>query len=996
MLFLIGATALCAFLAFRLSKSKTLPSAAVGGDSKSEVKKMGTGVSTQNVHTLQKGSISGHVTNTTKEPIENAQVCVFVGSDKISSKEKAKPICTATDDKGFYVLDNLLPATYRPYASKKGFISRHAYSEENEVEILRLQEGGELENIDIALKPGGVEVHGVVLDIGGGAVGEAFVSLQLSWRGSGAPVSTLSDEEGKFSLWVEEGITTVHAAAAGYSGGSTEVLAPGESAEILLTPESTLSGRVIYADSKKGVPNAKVVVRSFSQFSWRGQEGGKTAISNENGDFHLEGLAPGRYKTTASIKGAFGQSPASTLLGLGESKSEISIPMHPTSNVLGRVIVDNDKNTPCPKGYVHFSRSSSIDDQTWSTIKENGTVEVDTLLPGEYNVAIECEGYISEETYPKVVVNEEAHESHNLTWSVNDTGITLKGQVVNSANESIVDASVTIAGKMSNNPRAKINRAYESTDEDGRFVAKGLIAGAVDINASANDYPENQDATKLELLEGQSPEVQITLSKGGTIYGKITSSDGTPVSGATVRATSIKQQNQFFMWAGGGNETRSDDEGNYTIEGVRPGKFRVVPSGDAWGARSMRKPGTTDDDLQGKVTHVKADQKSEVNLVVENSNAFIEGSVVDSNGNPVTDAYISSSRESDSKSASKSMSRTMTRFSLQQKPTMTDTSGHFKIEKLSKGSYALRAFRKGGGEATVDGIKTGSSVTMTIETTGSIQGKLLSSGGELPFQFKIHVNDDSTAFSRNEPFFKTQGAWKMSDLPAGKYLVSLSSSKGSASQTIELAEGEHKENIVLEIESLARLQGKFVDQESGKPIAGLMAFSQPQDGPRSFSFSDAGSKEHISNKEGLFKLKDVPLGKNMVGAFTMDKDSDYEFAMKMIDIEAGDNDVGSITLLKKRIKKGEAVGDLGFEFKQPEIGTKPDEFEFTISLIRPNGPAAESGLEVGDVVTHIDGMDITENPMNAGILMKVPPETKLVFKTKDGKEASVVAAPPRE
>lgn len=66
----------------------------------------------------------------------------------------------------------------------------------------------------------------------------------------------------------------------------------------------------------------------------------------------------------------------------------------------------------------------------------------------------------------------------------------------------------------------------------------------------------------------------------------------------------------------------------------------------------------------------------------------------------------------------------------------------------------------------------------------------------------------------------------------------------------------------------------------------------------------------------------------------------------------------SIRLAPRRLKTGEASGDLGYTVKSPEPGIDPPQARQIVAVVRPGGPAAAAGLQVGDEVLMVDGHDV--------------------------------------
>ena len=411
----------------------------------------------------------------------------------------------------------------------------------------------------------------------------------------------------------------------------------------------------------------------------------------------------------------------------------------------------------------------------------------------------------------------------------------------------------------------------------------------------------------------------------------------------------------------------------------------------------LRKPGTTDDAKQGERATVKANQVTTVKLVVESQSGTIKGTVVDAEGKPVPDAYVSAARESDAAGAQKTNVQE-TRWSWDERPNLTSPEGAFTIGKLSPGSYTVRAYRKGGGEAVAEHVAVGSTAKLQIKATGSIAGIVKRAGGPVPDELEIEVTDLKTGFSRTEKYFKTGGQFTVRDLPRGHFTVHAQVDGGQKEVDVDLAEGENKAGVVLELDALVNLTGRVVELGTTKPVPGMRMMASLATGGGGFVINVGDEvQENVSDEAGKFTIKNAPRGKVMLRGFPKDfQDSDYSFttAVKTVD-GTGTVDVGDITVVKKRIKKGEVPGELGVRFVEQAPDTAPDKREYKVSYIDPDGPAAKTELKVGDVVTTIDGSDVTgANAMTAWTLMRAPAGTVLTLGLARGATVKVTLAAP--
>jgi hypothetical protein len=162
-------------------------------------------------------------------------------------------------------------------------------------------------------------------------------------------------------------------------------------------------------------------------------------------------------------------------------------------------------------------------------------------------------------------------------------------------------------------------RPSTQSGKDGTFILNGLPPGRITLDVSANNYSSRE----LDLtVDDDTPPLEIGLSGGGIISGRITASDGvTTVAG----------------WAGlyrievigsPGGEGRTNEAGEFSFPSLAPGKYRLTgrgPGGSATreltlgeGERmegvilALRAGGT----LRGKVTGLRPEDMKRLNITL--------------------------------------------------------------------------------------------------------------------------------------------------------------------------------------------------------------------------------------------------------------------------------------------------------------------------------------------------------------------------------------------
>jgi protocatechuate 3,4-dioxygenase beta subunit len=901
-----------------------------------------------------RGSISGRVTDPKKSPIAGAQVCASAYSADLTTADTRLPFCATSDAAGSYRIPRLLAAQYEVGAWAPRF--QPGKHEPKDKHPLQLVAGQHRSGIDIMLEPGGVEVLGRVKDIGGGTISGALVAVK--WHGTRSYATT--DDQGAFRAWTKPGRVVVTADAEGYASAYKMGVAPGEYIEVLLTPESVLLGRVVEAGTQTPIADAQV---RASDEGWPRQ----VAISDASGRFRIDRLQPGRYKPSAEIIGRIGEARESVLLGVGQTSREVLVEMHSAFVVGGRVLVEGT-GEPCHASVLLTDARGNSPIRSESD--EEGCVRFRAALPATYKVSIDCDGYIGKESYPEVRVVD--RDLEGLVWKV-DRGGRIRGMVVDDAGSPVHHATVkAVAG----NSRSRTSNEWSDADAHGFFETTGLLPGTYRLSAEAEGFVEC-DPVETVVASGQDVQgVRLVLGRGGAVEGAVVDEAGKPVAGAQVMA-----RGERFSFS----NSNSRDDGTFRIGDLAAGDYRVLALRD-W--NELRAPGQTDDDRAGEKVTVRAGQTSRVRLVVESQSGVIRGRVLDTSGRPVVDAFVGAQRQSEAAGAPDGTKRRMQRgWSFQ--PVMTDADGAFTVDGLSPGKYTVRAYRRGGGEAFAGGVGLGSTVTLRIKATGAIAGRVTAPAGA-PERFTIIVEDNETGYSRDESFFRTDGAFALRELPAGTFAVAAQGPGSRALTTVALAEGQEILDVKLELAGLATVRGRVVDARTGAPVPGIRV---EVSGSLASTFSgfDFTGSEHVSDAGGRFAVQKAPVGSVLLIAYPSDfKYGEYGSARVPLDTSAGETVEVVVKLMKRRVPAQEEGGDLGFTIKeQPEAA--PEIYE--VARIRPGGPAQGSGLQVGDVITSVDGWDVTgASAYLYGTLSNVPEGTTLTLGLARGVQVKITAA----
>jgi protocatechuate 3,4-dioxygenase beta subunit len=925
-------------------------------------------------------TIRGRVHDESGKPVGGAMVCAKMLDRESPTDTRRVPKCTNAGPDGRYTLTDVAPVETGISASAPTFVpGRHIPP--NKKRTIEPRAGVTLENVDIELRSGGVEIRGIVKDIAGGVVEDALVSTGGGNWGRDVGLSiAYTDAEGAFSLWTKPGDVYVLAEAEGYAQGGKGGAAPGYTFELLLTPESVVGGRVVDAATGKPVADARVTVES--EGGWGSDN---VTYTDEAGKFRVARLEPGRYVAKATTIDRFGTSNESRRVGLGEAVEDFEVKVHPSASISGHVVIAGEEPTPCEDGGVSVVGRTTKHD-AWEGGDREGLVVVQGLPPDTYDISVHCEGAVGASKYEPVVLAEAPVDG--LVWEV-ERGLTLAGIVIDESGTPIEGASVD-ARQTDAAARTKQSAAWgQRTGKDGKFVLEGLRPGTYEIEAEHEDHVAPEKPLTHVVGAGGNAEVTLTLGAGGTIEGRVVDAKRRPVSGAQVQLVGK-------IWQPGAS---TKDDGTFRIERVRPGEHRAKAT-TGWTA--MRAPGTSDDDLQGVAVSVRVGEVTEIELVVEEQFGSISGRVVDADGGPVDDAFVSYSRESDSAKATSNRARRAVRWSWDEKPVLTDESGAFALDRIPTGKHTLIAQRKGGGEGLVEHIETGSTgVVIKLTEGASISGTVVLAGGGNPERFTISANDEAQGVWRTESFMRTSGVFRIGDLPPGKYVVAVSATEGAATTTVELT-GAGKDDVRLELAPRVDVTGTIVDLQTGEPVPNMMVTISPAKGQNSFSFSDAGDQEHVSDESGAFTVRAAPtgavrimvVGKNF---FASSSGKNYGWTRTRATIPADQKTftLPPIKVAATRTEGRERGGDLGFGLSEIPPESEPEDLPLKVAVVRPGGPASTTELKVGDVIVQVDGHDVTgDNRYLYGSLTRVKEGDSVTLGLEGGGKVTIVAGKP--
>lgn len=884
------------------------------------------------------GSISGTVRVAGErgepgQPIMGARVCAWALGDEQRIRDPLLAHCTLTELDGHYRLDDLEGGRHRLTASAAKHIPSTWRDAQHGRDWLVLGADEQRIGVDLSLIPGGLRLAGVVEDVAGGSIsGALIVANELRAR---APAATArSDDEGRFELWVAPNQYSLHAVASGYAEGAAMAQAPNEAITIRLVPESVLVGHVIDATSHE--PLAGVEVRANV-----GDR--ESTVSGADGSFRIEGLRPGRYQPEASGVGVFGRLPGAVVLGLGQTSEPIELLVHPAFHLSGQLIersVDGSERG-CAAGRV-LVRSDLLTRE--ASADRDGRVRIEGLPAGRYQVDPRCPGLFDHDLVELLL---EA-DLDDQRW-VFEPGLELAGVAVDGSDRPLPGLYVHAQGA-----GLDAGGSIAMTDADGRFALGPLRPDSyrvwLRIDAEALDRH-----VEVELRDRSVEDVRLVAGESGAIQVSVRDVEGrgVPNEHVTLRASNARSLGQ----------AHTDGEGNVSFTGLPVGSVFVARTRDL--EPGDRKP-------RGVRVEIVAGEVTSVELRGESPFGSITGIVTEAGG-PAGEAWVVAGNGQGEDETS---------------PVLCEQDGRFTITNLPEGTYSVRAYRDGGGQAIARDIEIGESVRLDLEAAGSLAGHVRFADGTTPEHFLVELRPADAGPVIALSFYRSEGRFEFESLPAGRYAVEVDAGSGQASETIELESGERGE-LEFVLDRRVTVTGRLVDAYSQAGVSALLVQVQPR--------GRSATRTVQPDREGRFVLTNVPIGTiHLVMSPKSWESQTYPLQLTWIITtdSPAEQDIGDVLVAGRRYRPGERKGDVGFDYEF-DGRLDPEQFQSVqvrVSAVDRDGPAAAAGLRVGDVITSVDGISVRGGGAQ---LMKyhvaVAAGATLLLERAEGGQVSIVA-----
>ena len=468
----------------------------------------------------------------------------------------------ATDAAGRFELRNLAAGTFDLTVRAGGFAPLT-------VPALDIPEGKGATDAGTVMLAPGASVRGLVADPKGNPVEGAEVRAKKAerdeiprpMRDDPGPADAVTAADGSFVLEDRSPGESLDLAVThpSYGPGSAPgVAVPSEALiRIVLLPTARVAGRTLDPDGK-AVAGASVFLSEEESRSFGGQSAlmgsGRfhRGVSDDEGGFSFGGVSPGPFSVSAQAPRRQQAELKNLEVKTGQDLTALELVLAPAAEVTGKVL--SPEGRPVAEAQVALVEASEQPYPSYSFLRAgtdaDGQYRIDGLPPGKRTLEARAEGY------RRAVRDVELSGAAVVDFTL-ERGLEAAGRVVDDAGSPIAGAELTLYSS-----QPAFDNPHATSGADGAFRFYGLQDGTYRLVAFKDGYAPDRRGTKVTLAGAPVSGLEVKLSGGGTITGRLTGVEFSQLSRVRVSANTI-------------NFGQVDAEGIYRIPNLPPGRWTV-------------------------------------------------------------------------------------------------------------------------------------------------------------------------------------------------------------------------------------------------------------------------------------------------------------------------------------------------------------------------------------------------------------------------------------
>lgn len=618
--------------------------------------------------------------------------------------------------------------------------------------------------------------------------------------------------------------------------------------EVRLRPPLSVLGRVVDARSGDAIEGAAI---------WDMMRVGEVVYSSSGGTFDLH-LRPSGERTPLVVNAPGYVSKVVYLLASpGSVASELAIPLAPAAPLFGQVTdgagrpISDAVILAAPRLGGERVDGEILLPRRAVSVADGGFVIPSVSYAVPYRLTVNAVDYSERAVdVPPLFQRDPVDPLHVVLTR----GREAFGRVVDTEGGAVAGAEVRLVLPMAvDEPGSRFAPSDRgpsaTTNEGGVFRFPVTAPGSYEVYAAHADHI-SPGATKIELPEGEGgfDLGAVTLVRGKQLHGVVTTSQGQPIPGATVRTA--------FLGRGRRSERTATTgaDGGFLLAGLPRARIDLTALAEGFAP---------------SVVAVEPGSEESVTIALV-PGASISGRVVDSDGNAAPGAWVTLVPSMDS------LSDVRTLLAVPNKFGRTDAEGSFRFADMAMGSWALEA-ELGAAKARLDAIQLAPGVDRRVELELRLQDQLAVTvtthrgvpvvGAEVRVE---SFGDDARGYGRTD----LAGRAVLHVVPGSAVLTVDHAEHRSASRPIELGRGGNE--VTVELEAGGEIHG-VVRSSDGVPLAGasVHGYAQSSVGPPSPSRRYLGPAATVaSDRSGEFRLKGLDPASYVVVASAPDHATD--------------------------------------------------------------------------------------------------------------------------
>jgi beta-lactamase regulating signal transducer with metallopeptidase domain len=434
-----------------------------------------------------------------------------------------------------------------------------------------------------------------------GEYGEEVTVFQARVEGedrnsSGRNFQTFSSKEGKFEFEnIIVGSYRIKVTADNYVSKTSEAIEveAGEITEgitIHLTGGSRLQVRVVSAKGHRPISMAKIYTqKEMIESRQTGRMAESNRLTGEDGVCEMKNLLPGEMDIYASHPD-YEINYAHTEVKAGKT-GQVEIALSEGGSIKGHVQGKDGK--PIVNAYVTANHTdqqlmNQTGQRNYSRTDEKGHYRIDHLPPGKYRISISMSAprTSGSQDYRSQSKPAEIAEGQTTVLDFTESAGRVFG-LVTRGSQPVGNAQLRM-NSMNYSGQGNHFNSSASSDDEGRYEFNGVPAGEYSLTLYNQTHGyQTILSVKVTLSENEQTEVNMAYPEGGLSGTVVSGRSGQPVAGADITCQVSSGGGENNWMPGSSCMTKSDSEGNFSINNLAGGKCHLMAKAKDYGQAEL-------------------------------------------------------------------------------------------------------------------------------------------------------------------------------------------------------------------------------------------------------------------------------------------------------------------------------------------------------------------------------------------------------------------------